>query len=52
MLNQFRFKRDDFRKIIIRYYLIIIEKKNVINALNEVEQIIEQTNKIIRNYQK
>ena len=50
MLNQLRFKRNDFREIIINYYLIMIEKKDVINILNDVEQIIKQTNEIIRNY--
>ena len=37
MLNQLRFKRDDFQKIIIRYYSIIIEKKDIINALNNAK---------------
>ena len=50
MLNQFRFERNDFRKIIIRYHSIMIEKENVINVLNEIEQIIEQINEIIHNY--
>ena len=30
----------------------MIEKKDVINVLNEIEQIIEQTNEIIHDYQK
>ena len=52
MLNQLRFKRDDFRKIIIHYHLIIIKKKDIINVLNKVKQMIEQVNEIIRDYQK
>ena len=50
MFNQLRFKRNDFQKIIIRYHSIIIEKENIINVLNNVEQITEQINKIICNY--
>ena len=50
MLNQLRFERDDFREIIIRYHLIVIEKKNIMNALNETEQMIKQTNEMIRDY--
>ena len=52
MFNQLRFERNDFREIIIRYHSIVIEKKNVINILNKTEQMIEQANKIIHNYQK
>ena len=41
MFNQLRFERNDFRKIIIYYHLIMIEKKNVINILNNIEQMIK-----------
>ena len=52
MLNQFRFKRDDFREIIIRYHSIMIEKKDIMNTLNEIEQMIKQANEMIYDYQK
>ena len=52
MFNQLRFEQNNFRKIIIRYHSVVIEKKDVINVLNEVEQMIEQANEMIRDYQK
>ena len=33
MLNQFRFKRNDFREFSFRFYKVIIDKDEVINFL-------------------
>ena len=52
MLNQLRFERNDFRKYVVRFHKIIIEKNNVIYVLYEIKLMIEQTNNIARNYQK
>ena len=37
MFNQFRFKRNNFRKIIIYSHTIVKEKNNFINILNEIK---------------
>ena len=44
MFNQLRFERDDFREMIIKYQLIVIEKDNVINVLYKVKLMTEQAN--------
>ena len=41
MLNQLRFKRNDFRKFVVRFYNAAIEKNNVINVLYESKLIIK-----------
>ena len=33
ILNQFRFKRDDFREFSFRFYKIIIDKNEIIKFL-------------------
>ena len=50
MLNQLRFKRDDFREFIIHYHKTIIEKNDIINALYNIALIVKQTNNIVYNY--
>ena len=52
MLNQLRFERNDFRKYVIRFHKIIIEKNNNMHILHEAELMIKQINNIARNYQK
>ena len=49
MFNQFRFERDDFRKFVVYYHNVIIEKNNVINVLYESKLIIEKTNNVAYN---
>ena len=41
MLNQLRFEPNDFRKYIVRFHKVIIEKNNVINVLYKSKLIIE-----------
>ena len=41
MLNQLRFKRNDFRKFVVRFHNVIIKKNNIINVLYESKLIIE-----------
>ena len=50
MLNQFRFERNDFRKYVVRFHKVIIEKNNVMNVLHESKLIIKQINNVARNY--
>ena len=52
MLNQLRFERNDFRKYVVRFHKVMIQKNNVINVLYESKLIIKQTNNVARNYQK
>ena len=52
MLNQLRFERNDFRKYVVHFHKVIIEKNNVMHILHESKLIIEQINDIARNYQK
>ena len=33
MLNQLRFKRNEFREYLIRFYKVIIDKDDIINFL-------------------
>ena len=50
MLNQLRFKQNDFREFVVRFHNADIEKNNVINALHESKLIIKQTNNVAYNY--
>ena len=52
MFNQLRSKRNDFRKFVVRFHNVVIEKNNVINILYELKLIIEQANNVAHNYQK
>ena len=52
MLNQLRFERNDFRKFVVRFHNVIIEKNDVINVLYESKLMIEQANNVVYNYQK
>ena len=52
MLNQLRFERNDFRKYVVRFHKIIIEKNKIINVLHDSKLIIKQANNIAQNYQK
>ena len=52
MLNQFRSERNDFRKYVIRFHNAMTKKNNVIYVLHKSKLMIEQTNNIVRNYQK
>ena len=40
MLNQLRFKRDDFREFLSRFYKVIIDKNEIIKSLYEFEFMI------------
>ena len=50
MLNQLRFKRNDFRKFVVRFHNVIIEKNNIMNVLHESKLMIKQTNNVAYNY--
>ena len=52
MLNQLRFERNDFRKYVVRFHKVMIEKNDVIYVLHETKLMIKQINNIARNYQK
>ena len=52
MLNQLRFERDDFRKYVVRFHKVIIEKNEVMNVLHDSKLMIKQINNIARGYQK
>ena len=52
MFNQLRFERDDFREYVVRFHNAMTEKNDVIYVLHESELMIEQTNDIVRDYQK
>ena len=41
MFNQLRSERDNFRKFVIRFHKVIIDKDDIINVLHEIELIIE-----------
>ena len=44
MFNQLRFKRNDFRKFVVRYHKIIIDKNDIKNVLYNFKLIIKQAN--------
>ena len=50
MLNQLRFERNDFRKYVVYFHKIIIEKNDIINVLYKLKLIIKQANNVARNY--
>ena len=41
MLNQLRLKRNDFRKFVICFHNVVIEKNNVINILHKSKLMIK-----------
>ena len=49
MLNQFRFKRTDFREFLFRFYKIIIDKNEIIKSLYKFKFITQQSNNIVYN---
>ena len=49
MLNQLRFKRDDFREFSFHFHKVIIDKDEVMNFLYQSKQMIQQSNNIARN---
>ena len=46
MFNQLRFERNNFRKYVVRFHKVMIEKNNVINVLYESKLMIKQTNNV------
>ena len=52
MFNQLRFERNDFRKYVVRFHNVMIEKNNVIYVLHKSKLMIKQINNIVRDYQK
>ena len=51
MLNQLRFKRNNFREFVVRFHKVIIDKNNITNILHKTELMIEQANNIAYKYQ-
>ena len=41
MINQFRFKRNNFREFLFRFYKIIIDKNKIIKFLYQIKLIIQ-----------
>ena len=49
MLNQLRFKRNDFREFLSRFYKTIIDKNEIIKSLYKFKLITQQSNNIVYN---